>query len=358
MENHSAIQKIVENNNLSRNEIKDLLIKIISEDNSGYHFLAFSVALLTKGESIDELLGIIDALDSFCNLDNVVLPNNIMDISSSGGGKFRKLNISTLASLIISNKNVPIAKQSFWGITSVTGSANVLQNIGLKVPQITIHNLSETLNSLGLGYYHHLFMFNELKNLVNFGLILGEKKLGVNTPFNLIAPIYTPIKLNFRMFGVNSANQVKRVFEIFSKQDYSNFVVLYGDGGIDEVSTFTKTSIMGRKNNEYFEREISPADFGLKSSPYEAVKPIDIHSNTIDFLKIIYGVEKGAKLDMVLMNASLALYISDQANDLTEGINIALKYIESGDAKNKLEKLIESFGDISILHNLVKEHVI
>jgi anthranilate phosphoribosyltransferase len=357
MENHSLVQKIIERHNLSRKDVNELLIDIINKDDEGFRLLSFSIALLTKGETVDELLGIMDALNHFTKIDKKAFPQDIMDISSSGGGMYRKLNISTLSALIVGNKELPIAKQSFWGITSTTGSANILQHVGLTVPQINVSKLAESLKSIGIGYYHHLFMFPELKNLVNFGIILNEKNLGVNTPFNLIGPIYTPIKLKYRMFGVNSINQINKVYDLFKGLKYKNFLVLHGKGGIDEASIFSDTIIKGVKNDKFFEETINPSTFGLQNATYESVKPESSESNIKDFLRVIYGLEKGPKRDMVLMNSSLGLYISNQTNDLKEGIEISLSYIESGIVKQKFENLIKNYGDEAVLNSMLKKYV-
>lgn len=355
--NYDLIQKIIGGNNLSRKESKDILSDLLENDSEGYGFLAYSVASQSKGETIDELLGMLDALKVFCDVKNFDVRKPLMDISSSGGGKKKKINVSTLSALIVGCVNVPVAKQSFWGITSVCGSADILQSVGLAVPANTINQLRKTLYDLGIGFYHHLYLFPELKNLVQFGGMLKEKEIKLNTPFNLIGPIFTPLNLTYRMFGINNIKQMDLIYNLFKKLGYKNFLIVHGHGGIDEISIFSKTAIRGIKDGQEINQTISPEDYGLKTVSYSEVKPSGRESNIKDFINIICGKEEGPKLDMVLLNSGFALYISSQVKSVKKGIEYARKNIENGLAYSKLESLIKHSGDIKILNSIVKQYV-
>src|SRR5262245_52472726 len=148
-EEHRLIRKLTARQDLSRAETAALVGTQLRDDSSGWRLLAFSVAAQTKGETLDELLGIFDGMVQLTGPWRIRIPEEVMDISSSGGTGIRKINVSTLAALVVGEPGLAIAKQSFYGINSMAGSADVLRAVGIEVPALTFPQFEHALATVG-----------------------------------------------------------------------------------------------------------------------------------------------------------------------------------------------------------------
>jgi anthranilate phosphoribosyltransferase len=343
---------------LTREESAVVLESLLRTDPEGWRFLAFSVASQTKGETADEMLGMFDALrQATAPYDLGPLPGEMIDVASAGGTGIRKLNLSTLNALVVGEPSMPVAKQSFWGITSVTGSADVLREVGIFVPSVTVPRLGEALREVGVAFYSPLFLSGELAHLVQFGQVLGEKAIGVNTPFNLVAPIFTPLPLTCRMFGVNNPRQVDMILDIFRGLGFRSALVLHGLDGLDEVSLCAPTRLRGFRDGEEIDLVFEPEQAGLTTVPPAAVQPLDARSNVCDFLRIAYGVETGPKRDLVAANSGVTLWLTGRAASIAEGVQTAMARLESGAVGEKLTHLVGLLGDPETLRRARCEHL-
>jgi anthranilate phosphoribosyltransferase len=351
------IRKLMARQDLSRRESAALLGSLLRNDPEGWRFLAFSVASLTKGETLEELLGMFDALREVTAPYDVDLPSEVIDVASGGGSGVRKINVSTLTALVAGEPDMPVAKQSFWGITSVTGSADVLREVGIFVPALTVPQLGQAIHSVGVVFYSPLFLSGELCNLVHFGQVLGEKAIGVNTPFNLVAPIFTPIPLTCRMFGANHHQQLEMLHDLFQGLGFRAALTFHGGDGLDEVSLCAPTRMRGFRDGEELEFVLTPEQVGLKTVPAEAVQPHDARSNVRDFLRIVHGLETGPKRDLVALNGGVAFWLTGRTATIEEGVQRAVTQLESGRIAEKLATLVELLGDPEVLRRTEREHL-
>src|SRR5262249_26431512 len=216
------IRKQMAREDLSRAEARAVVRSLLETDAQGYELLAFSVASQTKGETAEEMLGYLDAIAALTGPYAVDVPGALTDIASAGASGLRKLNVSTLSALVVGEPGFPVAKQSFFRVTGMIGSADVAQAVGLTVPRATLpqieralREIERALREVGVAFYSPLFVSPELRNLVGFGMMLAERKVGVPTPFHMLAPIFTPLKLRYRMFGLNRLNSFDLLVELF-----------------------------------------------------------------------------------------------------------------------------------------------
>jgi anthranilate phosphoribosyltransferase len=352
------IRKMMARQDLTRAESADLLESLLRNDTEGWKFLDFSVAAQTKGETAEELLGMFDALRRLTGdypLD--LAGRRPMEVASSGGSGVRKINVSTLTALIAGEPEVPIFKQSFWKLTGIAGSADILQSVGLFVPGVTFAQIQRAIDTVGVAFYSPLFISPELGNLVNFGRVLGEKRIGVNTPFNLMAPIYTPIPIVYRLFGVNNAAQFATLTALFRGLGYRNALLVQGSDRLDEATLSGPSHLHGFRGGEELDFQLTPESAGLRTVPAEALDPIDVRANTRDFLRIAHGLETGPKRDLVALNGGLALWISERAPSIEEGVRMAIRRLESGEVREKLRTLVELTGDPEVLRRAEAEHL-
>lgn len=344
------IRKMMSRQNLTRAESAELLELILRQDGEGWKLLAYSVASQTKGETVDEILGMFDAMHRLTGDYELDLSGRrAMDISSAGGSGVRKINVSTLSSLVAGDLVVPIIKHSFWKVTGVTGSADALEAVGIHPQTVTLPQIQHAVETVGVVFYSPLFVSGELRNIVNFGRVLAQHQVGVSTPFHFLAPTFTPIPLTYRMFGINNPTQFEMMTEIFRGLGYRNALVVRGFEGLDEASISSPSRVRGFRGQDDFDFVLMPEEVGLARAPQEAVLPVDAESNYRDFLRIAHGLETGPKRDLVALNAGLALWISERAASIAEGVRMALERLESGAAAERLTALVEQHGSPDIL---------
>jgi anthranilate phosphoribosyltransferase len=352
------LRKLMTRQDLTRAESADLLEGLLRRDDEGWKLLAFSVASQTKGETVEELLGMWDALHRLTGdypLD--LAGRRPLEVSSSGASGVRKINVSTLTALIAGDPQVPVLKHSFWKVTGIAGSADVLHAVGIFTPGVTLEQVQRAVDEVGVAFYSPLFVSRELGNISNFGRVLAEKQIGVSTPFHLMAPIFTPVPIAYRMFGLNNAAQFEMLTELFRGIGFRNGLLVQGSDHLDEATITGPSRVRGYRGAETFDFQLTPESAGLSSAPAEAIAPVDARSNARDFLRIVHGLETGPKRDLVALNAGLALWISDRAERVEDGVREALRRLESGEVREKLRRLVELTGDPEVLRAAEREHL-
>jgi anthranilate phosphoribosyltransferase len=351
-------RKLMSRQNLTRPESAELVETLLRQDTEGWKLLAYSVASQTKGETVEELLGMFDALRNLTGDYGLDLTGRRpMDVSSAGGSGVGKINVSTLMALIAGDPEVPIIKHSFWRVTSVTGSADALEAVGIFPTRVTLPDIQKAVETVGTVFYSPIFVSSELGNLVTFARGLTVQQVGVSTPFHLMSPLFTPIPLAYRMFGLNNPTQFEMLSDLFKALGYKNALLVRGFEGLDEASIVSPSRVRGFRNGEDFDFVLLPEEHGLQRAPKDSVTPVDATSNIRDFLRIAHGQETGPKRDLVALNAGLALWISDRAASIEEGIQAAIARIESGRVAEKLTALVEQHGDPEILRQARAAHL-
>lgn len=352
------VRRLMARQDLSRAETAGLLETLLREDATGFKLLAWSVASQTKGETVDELLGMCDAMRALTgSYDLDLAGRRPLEVSSAGGSGVRKINVSTLMALVVGEPEVPVVKHSFFRITSVSGSADVLAGVGILVPAVTIPQIRQAVEQVGVAFYSPIFVSPELSHLVRFGQRLLEHEVGVSTPFNLLVPIFTPVPIRYRMFGLNNPRQFELLTDLFRGLGFENGLVVRGEDGLDEATICGPSRLRGYRNGEDFDFILKPEDAGLKTAPLEAIAPVDAASNLRDFLRIAHGLETGPKRDLVALNSGLALWISGRAATIEEGVREALRRLAGGEARDRLRAVVEITGNPDVLRKAEEEHL-
>jgi anthranilate phosphoribosyltransferase len=353
-----SIRKLMSRQDLDRGESAAVMETLLRQDTQGWKLLAYSVASQTKGETVEEILGMFDAMRALTGTYDLDLAGRRpMDVSSAGGSGVRKINVSTLTCLVAGDPEVPIVKHSFFKVTGIAGSADVLGTVGILAPRVTLPQVQKAIETVGAVFYSPLFVSTELGNLIHFGQALAVHQVGVSTPFHLLAPIFTPIPLVYRMFGINNPTQFEMLTELFKGIGYRNALLVRGFDGLDEASISSPSRVRGFRNGEDFDFVLIPEEVGLKRAPQEQIVPDSAETNTRDFLRIVYGRETGAKRDLVALNSALALWISERASSIEEGIQAAVTRLESGLVAERLETLVEQHGEPEILRQARAAHL-
>ena len=347
-----AISKLLQGNNLTSNEVKDIFVTTSKEDSEGYYYLAFAAGLMAKGLSEDELFGLVLGLQEFSvQLKTRLDAEEITDLSGSGGDQLRTFNVSTAASFIVAAAGVKVAKQSFVAFTSFTGSSDILQELGIVLPKTPVEMVT-TLEKIGIAPLNYPYLYSGMDTRLKAVAKFREIGLQFPTPMHPIALVPSPLKMTKRTYGIFAEKYMVPVSKIFQRLGYQHGLVMFGEDGLDEISTIGKTKIVEFTANKYREYEITPKDLGIRSAKPEEITVQNKDDSIKSFLCVLYGKEEGAKQDIVAANAGASLYIMGKAQTLKGGVELAKSLIADKLASKKLEELIDYTGGSDALKRL------
>ena len=346
------IVKLISRQDLTIGEAEQLFTTIFLNDTEGYFFTALVVALHTKGETADELMGLIN---SSAKLGEKIVPNvsaNLLtDLAGTGGSLIKTINISTAASLIVAAAGFTVAKFSGYAQTSATGSADVFNAFGVDVFKLSKQKVEEILEKIGICPFFLSALSPKMKNRsIVARKIFVEKGLGIPSPFHLVAFAYSPTPLKKRIYGCYSEEYLEILAKLFVKMGNERTFIIHGVGGLPEASVIGKTILVEQLGKKITKSILNPSDFGLPTYKKEEIESGGKDQNLIDFLRIIYSKSFGAKRDMVLANAALSLMVMGDADNPLDGAKKAVDILNQGLAARKLEKLVNYVGDVSLLN--------
>ena len=324
------LQYLFEHKTLSKEQAKEILINISNNIYNESEISAFITVFLMRSITIDELQGFRDALLELCvRID--LNEHNVMDIVGTGGDGKNTFNISTLACFIVAGAGQKVAKHGNYGASSISGSSNVMEQLGytFKNDQTKLKREVEESNICFL----HAPLFHPALKAV--GAI--RKNLGVRTFFNMLGPMVNPAFPKFQLVGVYNL-EMARIYNYLLQQTSGTFTIIHSLDGYDEISLTNDTKVI--TNNG--ERIMTPEQLGKRS-----VEAIDIYGgNTVEeaakiFTKILKGEGTWSQNAVVLANAAMALHCTGLYKTYNDAYETAVVSLESGKANNALKKLIE-----------------
>ena len=326
------LEKIMNRENLTIEETEKAISLCFETDVTDTEMSAFLTALKVKGETADEMTGIVNTIRSYSDYQSITLPN-IMDNCGTGGDQSYSFNISTTAAFVIAGAGVKIAKHGNRSISSKTGSADLLEHLGISL-EFTKDDVEHLLKTNNIAFLFAPHIHNKLKTFIK-----TRSELGLPTVFNLIGPLTNPIDLDSQLLGVYRRDMLMTVAETLKNLGRQRAVVINGAGEMDEASLAGTNHLILLENNKLTEFTITPEDVGLPRYDNNAILGGDAKMNA-DILYSVLNNEPSAYLDTVLLNTGLALFANGYVDTIKDGINEARISISSGAALEKLTTLI------------------
>lgn len=327
------IKKCVEGESLTKDEAYDAMNIIMSDRATNAQIAALLSALRMKGETIDEITAFATVMREKMA---VVRPHTpVIDIVGTGGDLSNSFNISTTAGFVIAGAGQHVAKHGNRSVSSKSGAADVLEALGVKITS-TPNKANATLDNVGISF---LFAQNYHSAMRFVGPVRGQT--GIRTVFNILGPLANPAKADYMVLGVYAPELLEPMANVLRNLGVKAAMIVYGNDCLDEISISAPTSVCEIKNGEINKYTISPEDFGMKLAAPEEIKGGEAMDNAKITLGILDGSIKGAKRDIVVLNAGCALYICGKADSIKNGIEMANESIDSGKALAKLNQLIE-----------------
>ena len=328
------LTKVTSGQKLSEAEIFDLIAAIKRDEITDVQIAGFQVGLLMKGTSLEELAAFAKAMRANCVPLKPKVESELMDTCGTGGG-LSTFNISTATALVAAAAGIPIAKHGSRSISSLSGSADVLEALGVNI-ELTPAQAEKLIEDIGVA-----FIYAPLFHPVMCKVLPPETELGIKTIFyTIIGPLINPAFAPRHLLGVYKPDILDTVTYVAKELGYTTAMFVYGLDGLDEISLLGKTRINELRNGEVRTYEIAPEDFGLERCTIDDIKTGTPEENAAVIRGVFRGEITGHRKNAILLNAAGALMVGDKAASLEEGIALAREIIDSGRALDKLEALV------------------
>lgn len=335
-----GIQKLIEGSNLSYDESEQIMTEVMSGAATNAQTAAFLTALRMKGESLEELIAFAMVMRENCCQIKPRVNGRLVDTCGTGGDKVKTFNVSTAAAFVIAGAGIAVAKHGNRAVTSRSGSADVLEKLGLNL-NLQPKDVQEAIEKVGVG-----FMFAPAFHPAMKYAAEPRKEVGFRTVFNLLGPLTNPACANAQLLGVYDSKLCIPMANVLNRLGCEEAMVVHGLDGLDEISTVGKTVIAWLKNNQVTKLETDPSYFGLQKTNIEKLKAGTIDENAETLFRILRGniALDDPKAEIVLVNSAAGIIVGGKAEDFKVGMEAARESIESGAAYGKLEALIKVSG--------------
>lgn len=327
------LQRLSERESLSQEEMRKVMEQILTDEITDSEIAAFMVGLKTKGETVEEIVGIVQALREKALPFKRNIPN-VIDNCGTGGDGSKSFNISTTSAFVMAGAGISVAKHGNRSITSKTGSADVLEYLGVNwdlQPEISM----ELLEEIGITFLFAPYVHPKIKRIMKV-----RRDLRIPTVFNLIGPLTNPVELDSQLLGLYRRDMLEMFAEVLKTLGRKRAVVLNGAGYMDEASLAGENHLAILENGTIRKEILQPEELGLSIYDNEAIKGGDSKENAEILLQVLKG-SKGAHRDTVLLNAGIGIYTNGAASTIKKGIELAGESIDSGLALGKLQHLVE-----------------
>ncbi len=334
-----AIQKLIEKTNLTYNESVEVMKEIMSGNATNAQTAAFLTALRIKGETIEELIAFTSVMRENCCQIHPHVHTRLVDTCGTGGDKTKTFNVSTAAAFVIAGAGIPVAKHGNRSVTSQSGSADVLEKLGLNL-NMTPKDVQDAIEQVGIG-----FMFAPAFHPAMKYVAQPRKEIGIRTVFNILGPLTNPACANAQLLGVYDPKLASPLANALNKMGCEEAMVVHGMDGMDEISTVGKTVIAWLKKGEVMELETKPIDFGFEVATVNDLRVSSAEESAEIIMKILSGkMLDDRKAQIVLVNSAAGIIVGGKAENFKDGLEIARRSIQSGTAYDKLKALIKASG--------------
>ncbi|WP_135820994.1 anthranilate phosphoribosyltransferase [Halostella litorea] len=328
MQDH--IERVADGEDLTQEQAREAASAVF-EDATEAQIGALLTALRAKGETETEIAGFAEGMREAAR---TITPDRtpLVDTCGTGGDDYDTINVSTTSAIVASGAGVPVAKHGNYSVSSSSGSADVLEEVGVNV-EAEPPAVEEAIEADGIG-----FMLAPVFHPAMKAVIGPRKELGMRTVFNVLGPLTNPAGADAQVVGVYDPELVPVLARALARMDVERALVVHGSG-MDEIAVHDETTVAEVRGDETEEYTLSPADLGLERHDIEAVAGGTPAENAKDMRGIVEGDVTGAKRDIILANAGAAIYVAGEAETLDAGVEAAREAIDSGAAAEKLADL-------------------
>jgi anthranilate phosphoribosyltransferase len=327
------LNDIFDGKTLDRQQAKEVIGFLMDGKLSQMQAAALLAALRTRGETVEEIIGFAEAMRERSVKVQANVSEPLLDIVGTGGTGVNTFNISTATLFVVAASGAKIAKHGNRGVTRKSGSADVLEALGVNLDQ-SPQQLAQSIEEVGLA-----FMFARSHHPAMKFVAPIRADIQARTIFNSIGPLTNPASADRQLMGVYDPRLTETLAKVLSGLGVRRALVVHG-GGLDELSVAAENKVTELNHGEIKTYELTPEHVGLMRYSLQDVLGGTPQENAQTIRRLLSNEIRGAKRDVVLFNAGAALYLSDKAQSIVEGIKLADDLIESGKAMAKLEQYL------------------
>jgi anthranilate phosphoribosyltransferase len=341
------IKKLEEKMDLKYDEVNSVMTDILSGKTTDSDNVSFLSNLAEKGETDDELLGMLDKMNEF---SLKMVPKNhgtIIDMCGTGGDKLQTFNISTTASFVVAAAGGIVAKHGNRSSSGVSGSADIFEYFG--------YDLNQDPSQIAdiLEKHKICFMFAQKFHPAMKHVSVARKQIGKRTAFNLLGPLSNPAGVKNQLVGVFSIEYLDRLPLIMKRKGVENIMTVRSDDGMDEFSTSAVNRVCILRNDKVLMNAIDPEVVGLHKSSLQDIQIKTKEDAIKSFVRVLNNTANQAMIETTVLNAAGGLIVANIAKNFEEGVELAKKTIQDGKAFRLLEKFVKDTGDYSKLKEIV-----
>lgn len=329
----AVLGRLLQGESLSGDEVGWAMERIMEGEATPAQFGAFVAALRAKGETVDEIAGLVATMRRYSQRVEVSGP--LVDTCGTGGDRAGTINVSTIAALVVAGAGARVAKHGNRAASSACGSADLLEELGVRI-DLGPEGVARCIEESGIGFCFAPVFHPSMRHAGP-----PRRELGVPTVFNFLGPLTNPAGARHQALGVSDASMAPKMAEVLRRLGSVHALVFRGSDGLDEITTTGPTSLWELKDGEVKESSIDAASLGLPRADPSSLRGGTPEENAKAALEVLSGAEGPAR-DVVVVNAAAALVAADRAAGFPEGIEQSKEAIDSGRAREALDRLVDT----------------
>ena len=336
MDIREALGRVVENLDLTLEEMREVMRQIMTGAASDAQIGAFLMGMRMKSETIDEITGAVQVMRELMTPVKVGELPYLVDIVGTGGDGANLFNISSASAFVAAAAGCHVAKHGGRSVSSKSGAADVLDAVGVRL-DLTPEQTARCVREVGVG-----FMFAPNHHSAMKYAIGPRRELGLRTIFNILGPMTNPAGVKRQVVGVFSSRLCRPIAEVLGRLGGEHIMVVHGMDGLDEFSIATRTHVAEWRNGELKEYDVTPEDVGLTSASLVGLSVADA-AQSLALIRDAFGKRStdaaNKAADVISMNAGAAIYVAGVANSLKDGVRMAEDLVHNGEARERMAQL-------------------
>ncbi|MCW8889652.1 MAG: anthranilate phosphoribosyltransferase [Sedimenticola sp.] len=333
MEMPQAINQVLAHKDLSSEEMTSVMRTIMTGGATPAQIGGFLIGLRMKGESITEIAAAASVMRELASGVAISDLPNTVDIVGTGGDSSGTFNISTASMFVAAAAGCNVAKHGNRSVSSKSGAADALEAAGIRL-DLSPEQVEQCVREVGVGFMFAPGHHSAMKHAIG-----PRKEMGARTIFNVLGPLTNPAGVPNQLLGVFSEELVEPLAQVLQKLGSRHVMVVHSRDGLDEISIGDRTEVAELKEGQVRRFSIQPEDFGMKRTPIDQLKAADA-TESLRIIRDVLDNKPGPARDIVQLNAGAAIYTAGVANTLQAGVECASKAIASGEARNRLDRLV------------------
>lgn len=333
MEMPQAINQVLAHKDLSTEEMTSVMRTIMTGGATPAQIGGFLIGLRMKGESVGEIAAAAAVMRELASGVSIADLPHTVDIVGTGGDCSGTFNISTASMFVAAAAGCNVAKHGNRSVSSKSGAADAVEAAGIRL-DLTPQQVEQCVRQVGVGFMFAPGHHSAMKHAIG-----PRREMGTRTIFNVLGPLTNPAGVPNQLLGVFSEELLEPIAQVLQKLGSRHVMVVHSRDGLDEISIGDRTEVAELKEGQVRRYSIQPEDFGLKRAPVDQLHATDAAAS-LDIIRKVLDNQPGPARDIVQLNAGAAIYTAGVADTLQAGMEKAAQAIASGEARNRLDRLV------------------